>query len=574
VTIYSAVVDASLFEYLLSFYLLYPLVLSALTEAFYRKNKAHRWAIRPICLGLGALFIFDFYIYSEALLLGAVSGNNLVARAGFHFAVAPLLLLGTKRNPTWDLNIFISRDVVLQSTLVFGAGIYLTLMAGVGYYIKAIGASWSSAAQALFISLAFVLLVALFLSEGIRKRLRVYIAKHFFANKHDYRQEWLALTDNLIQADNQAYASGGLKAILSALKYPAGALVRTSATQLSIMAEENCTVSDEDIQRLSGIQPFLSDAQWVLDLDEYQRYPARYAKLDMTLDDRLLQSDFRIIIPLFLQQRLYAILLLRPEQPRGHLVDWEERDYIDAVGNQVVQYLAANEAGQQLAQNAQFAAFNQMSAFVVHDLKNVQAQISMLIKNAKKHRHNPEFVDDAFETMEHMQERLARMLEQLKGKKMSEGAETRSSATLAIKPLLEKVLLLRSNKLPAPQLRNIDDIVVAADKERLQNILCHLIENAQDATDDSGSIEIDMHVSSDFAKLSIRDNGCGMSETFIRDGLFTPFVTTKGNAGMGIGVYEARKYIQEVGGQLTVESQPQQGTTFSLTLPRCEEHRG
>tara|TARA_B100000745_G_C20108839_1_gene379521 strand:- start:712 stop:1242 length:531 start_codon:yes stop_codon:yes gene_type:complete len=176
--------------------------------------------------------------------------------------------------------------------------------------------------------------------------------------------------------------------------------------------------------------------------------------------------------------------------------------------------------------------------------------------------------------MEHMQERLARMLEQLKGKKMSEGAETRSSATLAIKPLLEKVLLLRSNKLPAPQLRNINDIEVAADKERLQNILCHLIENAQDATDDSGSIEIDMHVSSDFAKLSIRDNGCGMSETFIRDGLFTPFVTTKGNAGMGIGVYEARKYIQEVGGQLTVESQPQQGTTFSLTLPRCEEHRG
>ena len=66
--------------------------------------------------------------------------------------------------------------------------------------------------------------------------------------------------------------------------------------------------------------------------------------------------------------------------------------------------------------------------------------------------------------------------------------------------------------------------------------------------------------------VELDDTGQGMSEQFIRERLFKPFDTTK-TAGMGIGVFESREYLREVGGSLEVRSEPEVGTRFRVILP-------
>ena len=69
------------------------------------------------------------------------------------------------------------------------------------------------------------------------------------------------------------------------------------------------------------------------------------------------------------------------------------------------------------------------------------------------------------------------------------------------------------------------------------------------------------------AVVEITDSGVGMDADFISQRLFRPFDTTKGNAGMGVGVYQSREFVQSVGGDIDVTSAPGAGTTFRIRLP-------
>ncbi len=223
-----------------------------------------------------------------------------------------------------------------------------------------------------------------------------------------------------------------------------------------------------------------------------------------------------------------------------------------------------SEASKTLSENAQFIAFSRMSAFVLHDLKNVKAQIDMLLKNAKKHRHNPEFVDDAFDTIEAMQSRLQNMLAQLTNKQS--GQEQKKQVQVAT--LVQKLIDERcSHQEPVPALMVAQDCTLFLDAERFSNVLFHLIDNAQQATAADGEVNLRLSVLDNWLHLTISDSGCGMSADFIRDRLFKPFDTTKGNAGMGIGAHDALNFIQQQLGTLEVQSELDVGTTFTIRLP-------
>jgi signal transduction histidine kinase len=103
----------------------------------------------------------------------------------------------------------------------------------------------------------------------------------------------------------------------------------------------------------------------------------------------------------------------------------------------------------------------------------------------------------------------------------------------------------------------------------ISNVIYHLVSNAQQATKDDGKIDIVMQLSSDerYMTVNITDTGSGMSNVFIRSRLFKPFDTTKGNAGMGVGAFDAKTYLEKIGGQLLVQSEEQVGTTFTLRIP-------
>jgi putative PEP-CTERM system histidine kinase len=269
-----------------------------------------------------------------------------------------------------------------------------------------------------------------------------------------------------------------------------------------------------------------------------------------------------LVVPVIAQDELLGFAVLATPRARVE-VNWEVRDLLKTAARQVATFLEQVRASEALLEARKFEAFNKMSAFVVHDLKNLVAQLALLSKNAERHRHNPRFQDDMFATVKHVEERMNRLLLQLGS--ASRGEENLRPIRLA--KLVERVVA-------AKKIAGADILVQAADaqvatlgyEQRFERVVGHLLQNAIDATRESGEVRVRVDAEGPDAVIEIADSGCGMSEAFVRERLFRPFQSTKGN-GMGIGVYEVAQYARDMGGRIEVDSRPGAGTRFKLMLP-------
>jgi putative PEP-CTERM system histidine kinase len=551
-------------QYQLMSALLLNVVLMALIEAIYRQSASQRWQFKPLIFALGAVLLFDFYLLAEATLLGKINQQTWQARGYIHVLMLPFLVVAVKRIKSWGINVYVSRDIVLQSSLVLASGVYLCILALVGYYLSYFGGDWTTLFQVVFVVGGCVVLSVLLFSNAIRRKYKVFIEKHFFANTFDYREKWVALSRELKQVEiaDQNAPEVCIKAWCHAVGYQRGALVKFEQMRKAVVLASTegyqPSATDLAITALYRQQFYLKN--WLLDFDDHSD---QHVQEFLALQP-MAKPTFSLLVPIQQNGKLWGCCLLSPNIHERLKLNWELRDYLNAVSEQISSYLFMSEASQTLSENAQFIAFSRMSAFVVHDLKNVKAQIDMLLKNAQKHRHNPEFVDDAFETIEAMQNRLQNMLSQLTNKQI--GQEHKKH--IQVSALLEKLLAERCCHIePRPQLQVEQDCKLFIDAERFSNILFHLIDNAQQATPATGSVVLKLSQDLNGLKLTITDTGCGMTADFIRDRLFKPFDTTKGNAGMGIGAHDAQSFIQQQAGTLEVQSEIGFGTTFTVRLP-------
>ncbi|MFC6438674.1 XrtA/PEP-CTERM system histidine kinase PrsK [Bowmanella sp. JS7-9] len=561
-------IDTAYLSWLFLFQTILNLQILIMLEAFYRQSDHYRWAYKPLIIAIGGLAVFDFVMFSQASMVGRMDQMLWSAR-GYIYAISiPFLVIAIRRIKEWGVDIFISREIVTGSTLVIVAGAYLLLMSLAGYAIKFIGGQWTSVLQVVFVFLALVLLAALLLSNQFRTEVKVFITKHFFANQFDYRVEWVNLTQQLeegakVGANHYVTA---LNALARTLGVNRGNLLRINGHDFEVLAQlDDNGLNDTDLKTLNYFIPFVQQKHWIIDIDQLRSRPFDYEGMRVNLA-QLNACSFHLVIPIFQGDNLWGIAVLTDKDKKRPALNWEVRDYLSVVANQVGAYLFQYEASKQLAENAQFAAFSRMSAFVVHDLKNVLAQIDLILSNADQHRHNPEFIDDTFETLQHTKSRMEKMLRQLTEKQDD-------SSTGLVKTHLSSVIDEVVNKrcqllAPLPMVEYQTDPELTLDADKLANVLYHLVSNAQQATPDNGEVRVLSYDESDMLCIDIIDTGCGMSQEFIAERLFAPFDTTKGNAGMGIGAYDAKHYAEKMGGRLEVVSQVGKGTRFTLKIPR------
>ncbi len=532
----------------------------ALIEALYRRAGSARWQFKPLIVALSIMVLFDFVLLAEASLFLRIDAQLWSARSFIQLLMLPLLVISIRRIKAWNIRVYISRDIVLQSSLVLAAGLYLSLLALAGFYIRFSGGAWSELLQATFIVLGFAILAALLLSDTMRRKLKVFIEKHFFENTFDYRAKWLELTHRLRQIDvnHDDVHQEALASWLQAIGYHKGLLLRTQP-QIRVLARINrpeLTPAERTIAEHYLAQQQLKN--WIVDLKQTKDpFVAQLALPPQSCHSQL-------IIPILAKDGLWGLCMLDTDPALQLKLNWELRDYLLAVTEQIASYLFLMEASNKLMENAQFAAFSRMSAFVVHDLKNITAQLGLLLKNAERHQSNPEFVADAFDTIASSKRRMDKMLAQLMDKERHDEQESR----FQLGPLLAQLIDSRcQGQQPIPRLQVEQDSQLSLDKERFANVLFHLIDNAQHATPDDGQITLTLKQNKDWVELSIQDTGCGMSDDFIATRLFKPFDSTKGNAGMGIGAYDAQIFVEQCGGQLLVHSKEGEGTTFTMRLP-------
>jgi putative PEP-CTERM system histidine kinase len=240
-------------------------------------------------------------------------------------------------------------------------------------------------------------------------------------------------------------------------------------------------------------------------------------------------------------------------------------DLLKTAARQAASFLGQMRAAEALLEARKFDAFNRMSAFVVHDLKNIVSQLSLMLKNAERHRDNPEFQKDMLETVAHSVERMKQLMLQLR-----EGTTPINAPQgVELAQLVHRIGKAKAVQQPVPEVSAVGPVSVRGHEDRLERVIGHLVQNAQDATEPTGRVWITLTRNGRQATVEVGDTGHGMTPEFIRDRLFKPFQTTK-QAGMGIGAYESMQYVRELGGRVSVDSAPGAGTRVTLSLPLFE----
>jgi putative PEP-CTERM system histidine kinase len=535
-----------------------------LVEQLYRNSPASaRNAIRYLAFGVGAVFAYDLFLYSEALMTEQLASATWGARGIVNALIVPLIAVSAQRNPQWDVNVFVSRQVVFFSTTLLAVGAYLLLMSLGGYYIILVGGSWGGILRIVFLFGAALVLTLLLFSNTLRSQAKVFLIKHFFRNKYDYREEWLRLIATLSTTHEGSTGKILIKAIAQMVDSPGGVLWRfdDGDSRYLHVASFGTNMKVPDLNASDPLIEFMKRQGWLVDLNEYAQDQRHYGGLILPQWTKKMDSAW-LFLPLISAGRLAGIMMLL-EPKRVSKLNYEDRDLVKTAGQHVAVHLAQEESDRRLAEAQQFEAYNRLTAFLMHDLKNLVAQQTLIVQNAEKHRRNPVFVDDAMVTIANSVKRMNKVLEQLaRERKIGSVRQT------PLKYVVSNAADRCDGRLPSPKILLDDaDIAVEVDPDRLSMVLQNLIRNAQDATDSTGSITLTTKRDGEDAVVLIKDDGCGMTSEFIRDRLFRPFDSTKGSQGMGIGAHQAREFVREMGGDLKVQSVPGEGTTLELRLP-------
>ncbi|NMG67208.1 PEP-CTERM system histidine kinase PrsK [Azoarcus indigens] len=542
-----------------------------LVEQLFRALPSEsRWGFKPLCLALGAGFMFDLYLFADGFLFSRLDPDVWAVRGVAHALLIPLVALSATRNPAWTLRMSMSREMVFHSTALVGTGVYLLVIAAAGYYVRYFGGDWGRALQLTLLFAGLVLLGVFVFSGAQRARLRVFLNKHLFPYRYDYRNEWLRFTQAISSAgDGLDLGQTVIKALSDLVESPGGGLwLRDGNGRYLMHSRLNLAVSAAIESADSPLCRFLDERTWVIDLEEYRSRRMQYQGL--VLPDWLSSiADAWLVIPLKSTSGLVGFVVLNAPRARFE-IDWEVLDLLKTAQRQAASYLERMQAAEALLEARKFESFNRMSAFVVHDLKNLVAQLSLMLKNAERHKHNPAFQEDMLETVAHVESRMRTLMTQLQEKRSIDPAKVVDLATMA-----EHVKQVKRALLPPVEVHRegAGSAEVIAHPERLERVVGHLVQNALDATPEDGKVSIRLNTGhADRVRVVVEDSGCGMSAAFLRERLARPFQTTKAS-GMGIGVYETQQYITELGGAIHFDSEEGRGTRVTIDLPAAR-HAG
>jgi putative PEP-CTERM system histidine kinase len=545
------------------------LILTNLERTFRGSVGIMRWRIKYMMLGLGVLFVFRLYSETQTLLYSTLEPTLQQVASGVLLLSCLLMSISLFRNKLFDVDVYPSHAVLYRSLTVLLTGIYLVVVGFVAQVVKYVGSELAFPFRAFLVLVALVALAVALLSERIRRQLHQFVSRHFRRPVYDYRQAWSTFT-----------AQTGSKVDEGAFSR---AVVTWMAETFRVLSVNVWILSDnKDRFRLGGSTALTESTAAELESEGQDWSPliramvARPLPVDIdetteqwVLGLRQLNPGFfpeagnRVCMPLCAGDELLAVLILG-DRVSGLPFSTEDLDLLKCVGDQVAAGLLRFQLSRRLLGAKELEAFQTMSAFFVHDLKNTASTLSLMLQNLRDHFGNPDFREDALRavgrSVQHLDEligRLSQLRQELRmnpePKQLSAVVE-RAISQAGVMPQVE----MRIDFQPIPD--------VQIDGEQFLKVVLNLILNARDAMDGRGQLRLGVSATNDWATLTVSDTGAGMSPEFIRKSLFRPFQTTK-KRGLGIGMFQSKMIVDGHGGRMEVESTLGVGTTFRVHLP-------
>lgn len=523
-----------------------------------------RAALRWPAAGLAILWAFDLNLYTIAYLarhwpLEIAAFRGLAAGA---LTGCMAMAAATNRDA---LRLRPSRAVTFQTVSLLVIGVYLIAMVAVAQWLSYGGGDFARLMELAFLTLASSVALVVLPSRRAQGWLKVMLTKHFFQHRYDYREEWLRFTRTIGQSGDAAFplSKRVVQCVADVFESPSGLLL-TPGEQGDLILAARWNWPEIEVPAVAFERQtlaFFARTGFIVDVDD-----ARTGTVAPDVEIRLPQwllDDARAwaVIPLVHYERLVGMVLLsRPQMTRKF--DWEDYDLLRVIGRQLASYLAENASQEALAEATRFEDFNRRIAFVMHDIKNLASQFSLLARNAELHAEKAEFRADMLVTLRNSSEKLNALIARLS--RYGTGAADKLEQVAASEVMAAVVERFRSSRqvVIAPH----QDIAVTANRHSLEQVLVHLVQNGIDASEDGSPVFLSLELDGLNARFEVVDSGSGMSPEFVRNRLFKPFVSTK-SGGFGIGAFEARELVRAMRGRLDVESREGLGSRFIVHVP-------
>lgn len=528
-----------------------------------------RWRIKFMILGLGVLFVVRAYVSSQALLFHAVDISLQAVNAGALLVACLLIVRTLFRAGHFDVDVYPSHAVLHSSFTVLLAGIYLLIVGVFARVVTFLGGDSSFALKAFVVLVAVVLLAMLLLSDRVRLHTGRFVSRHFQRPLYDYRTVWRRFTEGTASCVTQAELSQ--------------ATVKLAADIFQALSVSLWLVDEKNEKLIFAASSFLSEAKGnAISLENADareviaalRNHSEPVDIDTSREnwalalrqchpDEFRKGGNRICVPLLVNGDVVGLVLLG-DRVGGAPFSFQDFDLLRCVADQVAANLLKVQLSQKLLQAKELEAFQTMSAFFVHDLKNTASTLNLMLQNLPIHFDDPAFREDALrgvgKTVSHIN-RLISRLGMIRHELQIKGVATDLNEVVA-KALAgwEEAAGIRLQK----DLQPLPPLLL--DAEQMVKVVTNLILNAREALAKDGQVHIATSQSNGWGVLTVTDNGCGMSADFLNRSLFRPFQTTK-KTGLGIGMFQSKMIVEAHGGRVEVESSAGKGTTFRILLP-------
>ena len=525
-----------------------------------------RGALRFPMIALTIMWAYDLHLYTVAYFTRGLAQDLYALRGTVLALLVPLFVLGVRNNSIWRVRL--SRAATFQSVSVIAILAYLIVMMSGARAMELVGGDWGRAAQLGIVLVMSVAALIMLPSGRLRGWFKVVVAKHVFEHRYDYREEWLRFTDTVARGDEDSPSleTRVVKALADIGGSPGGLL---------LLADEHYHFSrsvawnweDAPIDGGEGAEAlarFVEDRAFVLDFERLQGGWLSHGQAQVPVPLWLAATGAWAGVPLIHAGRLVGLVILA-HPPYRRPLDWEDYDLFRAAGIQAASYIAEARSQQALADSRRFDEFNRRFAFILHDIKNLVSQLSLVARNAERHADNPEFRADMIATLQSSVKKMNDLLARLSPGAVREGEPIRP---VSLERAAASVAAAKSHQHPVI-VAGEPGLWAKADPAALEQALSHLVQNAVEASPPDRPVEIRYAESGGDALIEVIDRGHGMSAEFVRTRLFQPFASTK-EQGFGIGAYEARALVTAMGGRIEVDSREGEGSVFSLIFPRAE----
>jgi signal transduction histidine kinase len=567
------------------------LILSNLERTFRSAIGTLRWRIKLTMIGLVVLFGCRIYTGSQALLYRSINPPLELLNCAALILACGLVAASVVRTKVFAIELYPSPAVLRHSLTLVLAGAYLLIVGVLARIVTALGETTGFPAQAFLVLVALVGLTLALMSDRVRQHLQRFVSRHLRRPSYDYRQTWLTFSQQLspqvtvpglcdvvvrwtsdtlhtlsvtlwVVDDAQSRLGfGGSTALAEELR-PGPLLTESDLAELSkvvrspslpINLERAPEPWAEALRRRCPSQfPDRGGDRWLVPLVSNAGANTIPASPMATPDDSARKVE------------LLGVMVIG-DRVNGLPLSIEDLDLLKCVGDQVAANLLTLRLSQQLLRARELEAFQTMSAFFVHDLKNTASTLSLMLQNLPRHFDNPAFRDDALRALRHCVDRIDNQVAQLsllrKGLDLNpQPADLNALVNRALEPL-EQVAGARITRTLQP----VSEL--SLDAAQTVSVITNLVLNALEAMDERGQVRIATNSDNGTVELSVSDTGCGMSPEFIRDSLFRPFRTTK-KKGTGLGLYQSKQIVEAHGGRIQVQSEPGKGTVVKIQFGR------